>query len=124
MPVGLISRRKARGSTKSALRQRRHFRVRKRVTGTAERPRLVVFRSDKHIYAQLVNDVDQKTLMSVSDSGLKGKKTEKSTEVGKRVAEKAKAAGISKVVFDRAGYQYHGRVKAVAEGAREAGLEF
>ena len=85
---------------------------------------MVVFRSDKHIYAQLVNDVAQHTLVTVTDSGLTGKKSEKSVEVGKRVAEKAKAAGISKVVFDRAGYQYHGRVKAVADGAREAGLEF
>jgi len=98
--------------------------VRAKVQGTAERPRLVVFRSDKHIYAQLVNDVAQHTLMTVTDSGLTGKKSEKSVEVGKRVAEKAKAAGISKVVFDRAGYQYHGRVKAVADGAREGGLEF
>ena len=106
------------------LRTRRHIRVRAKVTGSEERPRLVVFRSDKHIYAQLVNDVTQRTIVTVTDQGLTGKKTEKSTEVGKRIAEKAKAAGISKVVFDRAGYQYHGRVKAVAEGAREGGLEF
>jgi large subunit ribosomal protein L18 len=98
--------------------------VRAKVKGTEERPRLVVFRSDKHIYAQLVNDVVQRTIVTVTDSGLTGKKTEKSVEVGKRIAEKAKAAGISKVVFDRAGYQYHGRVKAVADGAREGGLEF
>ncbi len=110
--------------TRAGLRARRHLRVRAKVQGTAERPRLVVFRSDKHIYAQLVNDVAQHTLVTVTDSGLTGKKSEKSVEVGKRVAEKAKAAGISKVVFDRAGYQYHGRVKAVADGAREAGLEF
>ena len=109
---------------RAGLRARRHHRVRMKVQGTAERPRLVVFRSDKHIYAQLVNDVTQKTLMSVSDQGLEGKKSEKSVAVGKRVAEKAKAAGIGKVVFDRAGYQYHGRVKAVADGAREGGLEF
>ncbi|MCX5763815.1 MAG: 50S ribosomal protein L18 [bacterium] len=106
------------------LRTRRHIRVRAKVKGTEERPRLVVFRSDKHIYAQLVNDVVQRTIVTVTDSGLTGKKTEKSVEVGKRIAEKAKAAGISKVVFDRAGYQYHGRVKAVADGAREGGLEF
>jgi len=98
--------------------------VRAKVKGTEERPRLVVFRSDKHIYAQLVNDIVQRTIVTVTDSGLTGKKTEKSVEVGKRIAEKAKAAGISKVVFDRAGYQYHGRVKAVADGAREGGLEF
>jgi large subunit ribosomal protein L18 len=94
------------------------------VSGTAEKPRLVVFRSLKHMTAQLVDDVQHKTLMTVTDAGLTGKKTEKSVEVGKRVAEKAKAAGITKVVFDRAGYQYHGRVKAVADGAREGGLEF
>ena len=99
-------------------------RVRAKVKGTEERPRLVVFRSDKHIYAQLVNDVVQRTIATVTDSGLTGKKTEKSVEVGKRIAEKAKAAGISKVVFDRAGYQYHGRVKALADAAREGGLEF
>jgi large subunit ribosomal protein L18 len=110
--------------TRAGLRARRHLRVRAKVKGTAERPRLVVFRSDKHIYAQLVNDVAQTTLMTVSDSGLEGKKTEKSVAVGKRIAEKAKAAGISTVVFDRAGYQFHGRVKAVADGAREGGLEF
>ena len=106
------------------LRTRRHIRVRAKVAGSEERPRLVVFRSDKHIYAQHVNDVTQRTIVTVTDQGLTGKKTEKSVEVGKRIAEKAKAAGISKVVFDRAGYQYHGRVKAVAEGAREGGLEF
>jgi large subunit ribosomal protein L18 len=91
-------------------RQRRHLRVRKTVAGTAERPRLVVFRSLKHIYAQLVND--------------DGKKSEKSAEVGKLLAGRAKEAGVTRVVFDRAGYKYHGRVKAVADGAREGGLEF
>ncbi|MBW7933188.1 MAG: 50S ribosomal protein L18 [Gemmatimonadaceae bacterium] len=105
-------------------RERRHLRVRKKVTGTAERPRLVVFRSLKHIYAQLVDDVARKTLMTVTDNGIDGKKSAKSVEVGKKIAAQAKAAGISKVVFDRAGYQYTGRVKAVADGAREAGLEF
>lgn len=105
-------------------RARRHLRVRKKVTGTAERPRLVVFRSLKHIYAQLVDDVAHRTLMTVTDNGVEGKKSVKSVEVGKKIAEQAKAAGISKVVFDRAGYQYTGRVKAVADGAREAGLEF
>lgn len=110
--------------TRAALRQRRHARVRAKVAGTAERPRLVVFRSLKHITAQLVDDVQRKTLMTVTDTGLTGKKSEKSVEVGKRVAEQAKAAGITKVVFDRGGYQYHGRVKAVADGARNGGLEF
>jgi large subunit ribosomal protein L18 len=109
---------------RAGLRTRRHIRVRAKVKGTLERPRLVVFRSDKHIYAQLVNDTTQRTIATVSDAGFTGKKSEKSVAVGKKIAEKAKAAGISKVVFDRAGYQYHGRVKAVADGAREAGLEF
>ena len=105
-------------------RARRHLRVRKAVSGSAERPRLVVFRSLKHIYAQIVDDVTQRTLMTVGDEGMNGTKSERALAVGKQVAEKAKAAGIAKVVFDRAGYQYHGRVKAVADGAREGGLEF
>jgi large subunit ribosomal protein L18 len=111
-------------TTPAGLRARRHARVRAKVAGTPERPRLVVFRSHKHIYAQIVDDAAQRTLLSVSDAGIAGKKAEKSTAVGKLVAEKAKAAGITKVVFDRAGYRYHGRVKAVADGAREGGLEF
>lgn len=111
-------------TTPAGLRDRRHRRVRAKVAGTQERPRLVVFRSHKHIYAQIVDDAAQRTLLSVSDTGLAGKKGEKSSAVGKLVAEKAKAAGITKVVFDRAGYRYHGRVKAVADGAREGGLEF
>ncbi|MBM4195234.1 MAG: 50S ribosomal protein L18 [Gemmatimonadetes bacterium] len=111
-------------STRAGLRDRRHRRVRAKVAGTAGRPRLVVFRSDKHIYAQIVDDAARRTVLTVSDNGLSGKKSEKSTAVGKLVAEKAKAAGITKVVFDRAGYRYHGRVKAVADGAREGGLEF
>ncbi|MDO8500686.1 MAG: 50S ribosomal protein L18 [Gemmatimonadaceae bacterium] len=110
--------------SRDSLRTRRHFRVRKKVNGTSERPRLVIYRSLKHIYAQLVDDVSQRTLMTVTDSGLEGKKTEKSAEVGKRIAQKAKEAGVTKVVFDRGGYKYHGRVKAVADGAREGGLEF
>ncbi|GAC1516237.1 MAG: 50S ribosomal protein L18 [Gemmatimonadaceae bacterium] len=106
-------------------RTRRHLRVRKKVNGTAERPRLVVYRSLKHIYAQLVDDTAGRTLITVSDQAVDaGKKTEKSTAVGKQMAERAKASGITKIVFDRAGYQYHGRVKAVADGAREGGLEF
>ncbi len=106
-------------------RYRRHLRVRKKVTGTAERPRLVVFRSLKHIYAQLVDDAQNRTLMTVSDQKVgEGKKTERSVEVGKEIAARAKEAGITRVVFDRAGYKYHGRVKAVADGAREGGLEF
>jgi large subunit ribosomal protein L18 len=111
--------------TRAQKRVRRHLRVRRRITGTAERPRLVVFRSLKHIYAQLVDDVAGRTLLTVSSASVgDGKKTERSVQVGKAVAEQAKAAGITRVVFDRAGYKYHGRVKAVAEGAREGGLEF
>jgi large subunit ribosomal protein L18 len=115
----------SKAKTGSAQRERRHLRVRTKVTGTQARPRLVVFRSLKHIYAQLVDDNANRTIATVGDQDiLTMKKTEKATEVGKRIAERAKAAGITKVVFDRAGYQYHGRVKAVAEGAREGGLEF
>ncbi len=110
--------------TNAERRARRHLRVRKAVNGTAERPRLVVFRSLKHIYAQIVDDVTQRTLMTVGSEGMNGTKSERALAVGKSVAEKAKAAGIAKVVFDRAGYPYHGRVKAVADGAREGGLEF
>ncbi|MGI8547392.1 MAG: 50S ribosomal protein L18 [Gemmatimonadaceae bacterium] len=110
--------------TREQFRARRHFRVRKKVNGTAERPRLVVFRSEKHIYAQLVDDSTQHTLMTVTDGGFSGKKVDKSFEVGKRIAERAKEAGLSQIVFDRGGYVYHGRVKAVADGAREGGLEF
>ena len=105
-------------------RERRHVRVRRKITGTPERPRLVVYRSLKHIYAQLVDDTTQRTILTVTDNGFEGKKSEKSLSVGKKVAEAAKAAGYSTVVFDRAGYRYHGRVKAVADGAREGGLEF
>jgi large subunit ribosomal protein L18 len=106
-------------------RHRRHLRVRKKVAGTAERPRLVVFRSDKHIYAQLVDDDAGRTIATVSSQKVEnGKKTEKASEVGKQVAVIAKDWGISRVVFDRGGYKYHGRVKAVADGAREGGLEF
>ena len=110
-------------------RYRRHLRVRKKVTGTAERPRLVVYRSLKHIYAQLVDDQRGVVLLGVSDQ-LKdlvvtgAGKVARGKAVGQRIAARAKEAGVSKVVFDRAGYRYHGRVKAVAEGAREGGLEF
>ncbi len=116
-------------SSRQELRFRRHLRVRKKLSGTAERPRLVVFRSLKHMYAQLVNDDLGVTLLGVSD-GSEGVATDgagkvgRAKGVGKALATKAKAAGITKVVFDRAGYRYHGRVKAVADGAREGGLEF
>jgi large subunit ribosomal protein L18 len=106
-------------------RFKRHLRVRNKITGSAERPRLVVFRSLKHIYAQLVDDDARRTLATVSDLGIEeGKKGERATQVGKLIAERAKTAGITRVVFDRAGYRYHGRIKAVADGAREGGLEF
>ena len=109
-------------------RIRRHRRVRKHVQGTAERPRLAVFRSNKGISAQLIDDLEGKTLAGVSWQGLpksfKGSKTEQAAEVGKRLAAAAKSAGIEAVVFDRGGYLYHGRVKALADGAREGGLVF
>jgi large subunit ribosomal protein L18 len=111
--------------TREEKRVRRHLRVRKKVAGTAERPRLVVYRSAKHIYAQLVDDAARRTMATVSSAAVAtGKKVEKSMEVGKLIAARAKDAGITRVVFDRAGYKYHGRVKAVADGAREGGLEF
>jgi large subunit ribosomal protein L18 len=115
--------------TRAQLRYRRHLRVRRRLAGTADRPRLVVFRSLKHIYAQLVNDDLGVTLLGVGDAAenlaVDGKgKVARGKAVGKLIAEKAKAAGITRVVFDRAGYRYHGRVQAVADGAREGGLEF
>ena len=112
--------------TKSDRRQRIKFRIRKIVSGTAAKPRLSVFRSNKEIYAQLIDDKDGKTLASASSRALtaKGNKVEISAEVGKAIAEKAKAAGIEKIVFDRNGFVYHGRVKALADGAREGGLKF
>lgn len=115
--------------TRGARRYRRHLRVRQRVAGTVERPRLVVFRSLKHIYAQLVNDDAGVALLGVSDTSegiaVEGTgKVARAKAVGQLLAAKAKAAGVTRVVFDRAGYLYHGRVKAVAEGAREGGLEF
>jgi len=110
-------------------RYRRHLRVRKKVQGTPDRPRLVVFRSSKHIYAQLVDDQARRTLAGVADTSegltVEGKgKVARSFALGKLIAVKAKEKGIKKVVFDRGGYQYHGRVKAVADGARKGGLEF
>jgi large subunit ribosomal protein L18 len=109
-------------------RERRHRRIRGKVRGTAERPRLAVFRSNKGIFAQLIDDQSGKTLAGASWLGLKksfkGNKVEQAAEVGKLVAEAAKKAGIKEVVFDRGGYLYHGRVKALAEGAREGGLKF
>ena len=101
------------------------FRIRKSVNGTAERPRLSVFRSNKQIYAQVINDLTGTTLASASSLGLgKMPKQELATKVGELIAEKAKAAGVEAVVFDRNGYLYHGRVKQLAEGARNGGLKF
>ncbi len=113
--------------TKPQARERRHRRIRGKVVGTAERPRLVVYRSNKGISAQLVDDLEAKTLAAASWLNLKtfkGNKTEQAAEVGKLLAANAKQAGIGSVVFDRGGYLYHGRVKALAEGAREGGLKF
>jgi large subunit ribosomal protein L18 len=114
--------------TKSEARQRRHRRVRGKLFGTAERPRLVVFRSNRGIEAQLVDDVEAKTLAGASwlnlKKSFKGDKTEQAAEVGKLLAQNAKKANIEACVFDRAGYLYHGRVKALADAAREGGLRF
>jgi|SRR5665811_2266062 len=113
-------------------RKRRHMRVRAKVNGTVERPRLNVFRSSAHIYAQVIDDVAGHTLVSASDledevvqkAGEGAKKAARATVVGQVVAERARAAGIDDVIFDRGGFLYHGRVKAVADGAREGGLKF
>ena len=115
---------------KTLQKERRHRRVRSKISGTVERPRLVVSRSNRFIYAQLIDDNAGKTLAAASDMKAVSKKSDKltkvtrATEVGKQLAVTAKGLGISKVVFDRGGYRFIGRVKAVAEGAREAGLIF
>ena len=117
--------------SKNEVRSRVHTRIRKKIEGTAERPRLNVYRSLNHIYVQVIDDVDGKTI--VQASSVEGrKKGQRSTggnvasakEIGKRIAERAKEKGITKVVFDRGGYLYHGRIKALADAAREAGLQF
>ena len=112
----------------NAQRLKRHKRVRGKISGTPERPRLNVFRSETNIYAQIIDDVSGKTLVSASSLeksfNCDGTKTDAAKMVGQLVAERAKAAGITTVVFDRGGYVYHGRVQALAEGAREGGLEF
>jgi large subunit ribosomal protein L18 len=115
------------GSGRSVQRRRRHFRIRKRLSGTPDRPRLVVTRSSRHVVAQVVDDTRGHTLASASSleadiRSIKGNKTEKASAVGKLVAERAKKAGVGTVVFDRGGNEYHGRVAAVADGAREGGL--
>ena len=115
--------------TQAHRRARRHLRVRKKVHGSAARPRLVVFRSSKHIYAQVVDDDRGVTILGASDrtEGIQVDgtgKTARSFALGRLIADKAKGKGIAKVVFDRGGYMYHGRIKALAEAAREGGLEF
>jgi large subunit ribosomal protein L18 len=112
-------------------RLRRKRRIRKKVNGTLERPRLSVFRSARHIYAQIIDDTDGRTLVAASSvekemqASVAGqKKVDRANRIGKLVAERAKAKGIAKVVFDRNGFLYHGRIKAVSDGAREAGLQF
>src|SRR5690606_23390488 len=116
-------------NNKSTARQKIRYRIRKRVVGTPSKPRLSVFRSNTDIYAQLIDDANGATIASASSkqkdiSAQKAPKTEKSKMVGEAIAKKAVELGIKQVVFDRSGYIYHGRVKAVADGAREAGLEF
>jgi large subunit ribosomal protein L18 len=115
--------------TKNAQHRRRKAGIRKRVIGTPQRPRLTVFRSARHIYAQVIDDLSGRTLASASTIA-KGARAEhggnvaSATEIGKTIAEKAKAAGIDAVVFDRNGYRYHGRIKSLADAAREGGLKF
>ena len=120
-----------RPKTREEARKRRHRRVRKRVFGTAERPRLNVFRSHRHIYAQIIRDDVGRTLVAAStlDPEIRGQvgstgTVEAAFAVGRLLGQRASRAGLTKVVFDRGGYPYHGRVKALAEGAREAGLDF
>ncbi|MEQ8905837.1 50S ribosomal protein L18 [Ekhidna sp.] len=112
--------------TKTARRKRLRLGIRRKVSGTAERPRVSVFKSNKGIYAQLIDDVNGKTLASAStkEIGKTNLNVEVAKEVGKKLAENAKGAGIETVVFDRGGYPYHGRVRSLAEGAREGGLKF
>ena len=116
-------------NTKATRRQRIHYGIRKKISGTGEKPRLSVFRSNTDIYAQLIDDVAGKTLASASSrdkdiAAQKGTKSDKSKLVGQVIARKAVELGLKKVVFDRSGYLYHGRVKNLADGAREQGLEF
>ncbi len=126
MPVSKTQVRK-RTSSRTSSRTRRHLRVRKKIQGSAERPRLVVTKSARHMSAQIIDDVAGRTLVSAStlDSTLRtdeGDKTAKARKVGEILAERAKEIGISSVVFDRAGHRYHGRIAALADGARESGL--
>ena len=116
-------------ATRGAARRKRHERIRLHLAGTDGRPRLAVFRSLNHIYAQVIDDTSGRTLAAAStvDKELKGSTSSKSEEaavVGRLIAQRAKAAGVERVVFDRAGFRYHGRIKSLADAAREAGLEF
>ncbi|MBI2683720.1 MAG: 50S ribosomal protein L18 [Acidobacteriales bacterium] len=117
---------------RNKVRQRIHTRIRRKVRGTLERPRLNIYRSVNHIYAQVIDDLDGKTLVSASSTEggkakggkVSGGNVASAKEIGKRIAQRAQEKGIKKVVFDRGGYLYHGRIKALADAAREAGLEF
>jgi large subunit ribosomal protein L18 len=116
-------------ASRGAARRKRHDRIRLTMAGTADRPRLAVFRSLNHIYAQVIDDASGRTLVAAStlEKDLRGSTSSKSEEasvVGRLIAERSKAAGIGRVVFDRAGFRYHGRIKSLADAAREAGLEF
>jgi len=114
-------------NSKNESRKKRHRAIRKRIEGNPERPRLAVFRSTRHIYAQVIDDLAQKTLVSTSDVEAEkgaGKKKDRAKQVGAAIAKLCIEKGIDKVVFDRAGYKYHGRISALADGAREAGLKF
>jgi len=110
--------------SKKNSRKRVRYAIRRKISGTAERPRLAVFRSNKEIYAQIIDDVAGSTLASASSNQAKGTKTEQAEVVGKLIADNAKKVGVDAVVFDRGGFLYHGRIKALADSAREAGLKF
>ena len=110
--------------SKKNSRKRVRYAIRRKISGTSERPRLAVFRSNKEIYAQIIDDVAGSTLASASSTKAKGTKTEQAEAVGKLIADNAKKVGVDAVVFDRGGFLYHGRIKALADSAREAGLKF
>ncbi|MAJ90168.1 MAG: 50S ribosomal protein L18 [Flavobacteriales bacterium] len=110
--------------SKKDKRQKARYSIRKKISGTSERPRLAVFRSNKQIYVQLIDDINGNTLASASSVDSKGTKIEQASAVGKLIADNAKKVGVDSVVFDRGGFLYHGRVKALADSAREAGLKF
>src|SRR5919112_4076885 len=124
-----LSGSRAASGSRSAARRKRHERIRLRMEGTESRPRLAVFRSNTHIYAQVIDDASGRTLAAAStlEKELRGGTSTKTAEaavIGRLVAERAKSAGVERVVFDRAGFRYHGRIKSLADAAREAGLEF